>query len=345
MPRRALGFLTIAALLSACSGEALNSAQPETLAQQRVASSSDYAIPPRLQWMGNYGYCGEVSLISAGLYYGQYASQYTVRALASNNRPQNEATSQLLLGVNDTYAARRMHLASVEWNTRTERSTPEFLNWVARNVLLGLPVAIGVYTNEYRFYGKTNPNAGDPSYDHIVPVVGAANDTITFSDNGLWSPDPKTPPYLFHYSFASFPRSRRQANARTGPVYSLANDGKNYGIAITGVVDLDREMLPVRVATNVNYEKPAIKNGTSIRPKPMALELTVTVSGLEPGASYELYRYDRFAAVPDAHVNARAKNASEHWHFSITSGDTYVVQERIMSDEIAVYRAVRSSSP
>jgi hypothetical protein len=38
-------------------------------------------IPPRLQWEANFGYCGEVSLISAGLYYGQYLSQYDARAI------------------------------------------------------------------------------------------------------------------------------------------------------------------------------------------------------------------------------------------------------------------------
>jgi hypothetical protein len=27
-------------------------------------------IPPRTQWKANWGYCGEVSFISAGLYYG-----------------------------------------------------------------------------------------------------------------------------------------------------------------------------------------------------------------------------------------------------------------------------------
>ena len=40
-------------------------------------------IPPRLQWNSNDVYCGEVSMISAGLYYGQYLSQYDVRAIAS----------------------------------------------------------------------------------------------------------------------------------------------------------------------------------------------------------------------------------------------------------------------
>ena len=40
-------------------------------------------IPPRYQWEHNGGYCGETSMISAGLYYGQYLSQYDVRTIAS----------------------------------------------------------------------------------------------------------------------------------------------------------------------------------------------------------------------------------------------------------------------
>ncbi|MBV8491774.1 MAG: hypothetical protein JO199_14705, partial [Candidatus Eremiobacteraeota bacterium] len=41
------------------------------------------AIPVRWQWMNNAGYCGETALIAAGLYYGQYTSQYVARQLAS----------------------------------------------------------------------------------------------------------------------------------------------------------------------------------------------------------------------------------------------------------------------
>ena len=39
--------------------------------------SVDNPIPPRLQWNENNGYCGEMSFISAGLYYGQYLCNTT----------------------------------------------------------------------------------------------------------------------------------------------------------------------------------------------------------------------------------------------------------------------------
>ncbi|MCX7218504.1 MAG: hypothetical protein NTY70_06060, partial [Burkholderiales bacterium] len=45
----------------------LNSPNPPT----GDSYAMSLAIPPRHQWNVNYGYCGEVSFISAGLYYGQ----------------------------------------------------------------------------------------------------------------------------------------------------------------------------------------------------------------------------------------------------------------------------------
>jgi hypothetical protein len=344
--RHTLGLLGVSLLLAGCASASATMPQNVTnaTARQPFHAAAGLSIPPRLQWMANYGYCGETSLISAGLYYGQYVSQYTARAIASAGTPQNRRGSQLLLGVNDTSAAKKMHLNAVEWNTAAERSTRAFLAWVKANVTLGYPVTIGVYTNEYLFYGKTNPRAGDPSYDHIVPVTGAANDALTFSDNGLWSPtgDPK---YSFTYPFDSFARTRQEANAKNAPVYSIANDGRNYGIAITGVTDLSHETLPVRLATDVNYERPGIRNGSSTRPTPMPLLLTITVSNLQPGTKYVLYRYNRFADVPDDRFNAQASKAAQRLPFQISAGASFATTQRIMSDRVAVYRAVAASAP
>jgi hypothetical protein len=343
---RALALLAVTAAVS-CSGAASlpNAAAPAARAASRTrALTAGLDVPPRLQWMANFGYCGEVSLISAGLYYGQYASQYQVRAIASPGTPQYTSASQLLLGVNDAAAAAKMHLSAIEWNTKAERTTGEFLAWVARNVSLGRPVAIGVYNNEYLLYGKTNPQAGDALYDHIVPVTSVRNETLTFSDNGLWSPS-GSPRYLFTYGFASFQKTRAQANAKNGTVYSLANGGQNYGIAIAGVADADRETVPVRLSTNVNDEIPAMRNGSTVRPKPMPLLLTVAVSNLKPGVSYNLYRYDRFTAVPDSGFNAHASAAAQHWSIRIARGSTYALTQRILSDQVAVYRAVPAAAP
>ncbi|WP_235851345.1 hypothetical protein [Paraburkholderia acidicola] len=351
--RKALWALVICLPLSACGGDSPgNTASVAKVSKASEAYSKKLAIPPRLQWRGNFGYCGEVAMISAGLYYGQYVSQYDARAIASKNTPQYKQSSQLLPGVNDVYAARQMHLKAVEWNTATETDTNDFLAWVKQNVLASYPVLITLYTNHYLFDGSRDPNAGDPEYDHIVPVVGitsrhpltlpatySGDDVITFSDNGLW-PVTGKPAYFYSYSFDEFQKNRAQANAPTGSVYSLSSSGTNYGIAITGVIDQDNETVPVRLTVNHNYEKPDIKPGSSLRPAPMPLTLTVEVSGLKPNVAYRLYRYNRMESVPDSAFNAHASQADKQWDINIGSGSSYIVTEQIQSNDVAVYRAV-----
>ena len=138
-------------LCVACNGPGASNTAP---------TNNRYVLPigPRFQWEENNGYCGETSLISAGLYYGQYGSQYDARAYASDGADQSRPTSQLLLGVNEDEAATAMHLEVTRWHG----DTPEdFLAWVKQNFLLGYPVIIGVFNNENRLYGETAADAGD----------------------------------------------------------------------------------------------------------------------------------------------------------------------------------------
>ncbi len=116
-------------------------------------------IPPRLQWEANYGYCGETALISAGLYYGQYVSQFDARAIASPNVKQSKRGSQLLLGRNDGATAAQMRLKAVEWDSPTTANANRFLAWVKGNVVSGYPVIIGVYENFSQFENEEGAKA------------------------------------------------------------------------------------------------------------------------------------------------------------------------------------------
>lgn len=300
------------------------------------------ALPPRLQWEANGGYCGEVSLISAGLYYGQYLSQFDARVCAIGNRPQT--SGELLLGLNARRAAAKMHLQSAAWPGGAQDGPASFLRWVRRQVLRGRPVAIGVFNNEFLLYGKTNPQAGDPQYDHIVPVSRVSGRRLTFSDNGLWG-RPGHHPYFFTYPFAAFPAGRALANAPAGPLYSLPATGGNFGLAITGVADRDGDTLPVRVETDRNFESPALRHGSNRRPAPRPLVLKIIVSGLTPGIDYKLYRYDRLDAIPDSRFNARAASAAQSRDLRLASGTRCVLTQKILSDEVAAYRCVEASAP
>ena len=365
-PRRLLAVDLMAPLRNAVrSGEIVGPrVEPSVVSiPGRVpAATATYSVvnplPPRIQWNANDGYCGEASFISAGLAYGQYLSQYDARAIASNNGAQSRSTSQLLLGVNDVAAAKAMHLAATPFNTAANPSSTAFLTWVKSNVIAGHPVVMGVFMNQTRFYGTTNASGGDAEYDHIVvatgitstrpltgPAVYYADDIITFNDNGLWTGTPNGQPQnVFSCSFGTFAATRQQANAKTAAVYSLKN-GADYGIAVTGIIDLSRETVPVRVATSVNAETPTIANNSNTRPTAKPVTLTITVSGLKPGVTYNLYRYNSMAQVPDSNINANAAKAVQMWTVKISSGSTYTMTQTINSNEIAVYRAVPVGAP
>ena len=316
------------------------------------------AIQARLQWNGNYGYCGEVSFISAGLYYGQYVSQYDARAIASPNVAQNLESAQLLVGVNDAAAAARMRLAYAQPTGAALTSAPAFLAWVKGKVVAGVPVIIGVYANAYKFYGSRNLGYGDSDYDHIVTVTGwtsthaptvpatyYGDDTIMLEDHGLWTGTATgLPPYFLQYPVGSFQQTRRAANVSTAAVYSLKNGG-NYGIAITGILDTDKKTVPVRLSTSQNFESPAIRDGSTARPAPSQIMLTITLSGLTPGTPYNLYRYNSVSNIPTAAFNANAAKAAQKWVIQISSGSTYVQTLTIQSNETAAFRAVPASAP
>jgi hypothetical protein len=315
-------------------------------------------IPPRLQWNHNYGYCGETSFICAGLYLGQYCSQYTARSLASGGAPQYSSSSQLLLGVNDTQAADQMSLNYDKWQYETQSSPPQgstqdFLVWVKHHVASGHPVIIGIFNNEYLIYGKTNPTAGDPEYDHIVPVIGVGSystpiddgnyhgtDELYFTDNGLY---PSTSPTFFYQSsFDAFQLTRQEANAKNGPVYSLLVSPDHYAIALLSVYDDDDVTLPVNLKTSVNTELPQIGEGKDTPPTAKPLTLTVLVSGLTSGSAYNLYLYNDFSNVPEKNFNSTPYTQK----FAFTaSGDTYTMTHAIMSNETAVFRAVPVTAP
>lgn len=319
-------------------------------------------LPPRLEWDQNSGYCGEVSLIVAGLYYGQYCSQFTARALGAPGIPQYSPAAQLLFGTTADQAASSMSLNLFDWRGGTSQ---EFLAWVKARVVDGFPVIIGIFNNEYLMYGQLNPEEGDPEYDHIVVVYGVGSqtpltdtsyydtDVLYFHDHGLWSAF-RNPPFNFSAQFGSFLLNRIQANALDGPLYSLINNGTNVGCYIQGVTDFDNDTLPVNLKASINYEIPEIVQGdylenppwqSNVPPPPIPMTLTATLTIADQTDSYNLYLYNDFSLVPTSNFNAQAGNAIQIWEIPPNSGATYSVQISLFSNEVAVFRAVSTSAP
>ena len=167
---------------------------------------------------------------------------------------------------------------------------------------------------------------------------------ILFSDNGLLGNDGDIPmkdsvPYYYNYSLDSFLATRKEANDSNGNPYSLAGGKhtRNYGIAITGIMDKESETLPVSISTDCNYEAPEIK--VSQQPKPISLALNITVSNLRPHTKYNLYYYTDEKDVPVEKFNKNSKQ--KPWkHINIDSGTIYTTKLSIDSDKKVFLRAV-----
>ena len=323
----------------------------------------DSKLPPRLQWLSNDGYCGEVSTVAAGLKYGQYFSQYDIRDIATGNQQK-----YYLIGFNDKQTSTSLRLSYIEFDSENNIGTEKYLSWIKSMTRRGYAITIGVYMNYYLFYGVTIPGAGEFDYDHIVSVSNIMSkydddeyhpeDIITISDHGLWAPRITGPVYLFNYTFSDFIGTREEANARNGNLYTLPKSSKlttwNFGIAHTGIHDDNNDTLRVTIETNVNYEAPEIDNKSNQRPKSMPLLLTARIYGMVVDVSYNIYQYNDETIVPTSQFNEHANLAnkimtvkcchtSEYGTFT-DDGTTFLLATNILSNEKVIYRAVRTDA-
>lgn len=313
-----------------------------------IAHATQYrlSIPDRIQWENNGGYCGETSFIQAGLYYGQWASQYDVR---------NFAGGELLLGVNELKAATALKLNVVRYTAPAGLTgfarTSDFLAWTRTQIRLGRPVIFGLYLNEMLFFG-TGGNSGDSEYDHIVTAVGVdtnfsdtvyhAADVLHFQDHGAWTP--VQPDYSS--TFLAFPKTRSQSNSASAPIYSLPSTMPLYAVAVLGIAETTpgSTLLPVRITTSSSAESVEPREGSSRRPAAQSMVLTITVSGLTVGQSFNLYRYNSYSSVPKASFNSNRASAAAVWS-QVATGPTFTITQTIQTNMQVAFRAVLASAP
>jgi hypothetical protein len=141
---------------------------------------------------------------------------------------------------------------------------------------------------------------------------------------------------------SSFIGTRVQANSKTGPLYRLPV--KSYGVAHVGVVDTNKDTLPIKITTSSVYENPPIKQGSEKRPSSTNVTLSVTVSKMNASLSYKLYKYDNETLIPTSKFNSNAKNAVSVKTIQSTNG-TYTFQETITTNKKAFYRCVLATAP
>ncbi len=257
---------------------------PATLAYRFEPRSR---VLPFYQWLNNNGYCGEVSLIEAGLANGQWISQYNARSIATpftaytqtGQRTGISFYSQMLLddfasptttsAVSYGKAAGHLKLKATAYPSAQQATGQagyeNFMLWIRARIVAGDQVTLGVV--------DTFDNS--PPYSHIVNVqrieskyAGTnttyhADDVLYVEDHGLVTyggSNPAVPPgttstsdctpFVFGYSFAKW--SSAVGSAKIYGFLLPRSGAKNYAYAVSGVQDTQGVTLPVRVGLSGN---------------------------------------------------------------------------------------------
>eukprot|EP00966_Prymnesium_polylepis_P006543 150130-Prymnesium_polylepis.2 len=154
---------------------------------------------------------------------------------------------------------------------------------------MGSPVITGL------FWGVET----DSNYDHIVPIVGydASSEggmtAVYFNDlHGNAS---------VRADIDSFVATRRRCNRpeRFGPGSFCLPQGTDYGVAVMGNVDDEKELRPARLTMD-SWTEPDYSREDAQKESPTLLSATVTASKLAPGMRYAMLRFDTIASVPRA---------------------------------------------
>jgi hypothetical protein len=180
-------------------------------------------LQPFYQWENNDGYCGEVSMMEAGLNNGQWMSQFNARLICGAGLSQSgpngacaahgqevDDNAQLLIenpgtGVTgpNTYAYAALclsnsRLAATTYNYSAQASGmagyEEYMSWVKQEVIRGHQVTMALLIN----------GGDDPQYDHEVAVIKIGtnhsatdptyypDDVVYFDDHGVYTLSGKT---------------------------------------------------------------------------------------------------------------------------------------------------------
>ena len=295
-------------------------------------------MPPRLMWGWEpkvSGYCGSVSVQTAGLYYGNYLSEGKVRGSASGGV---NAAHQLLIGyekdiavrgasVHDACQALGMNCSMWDYNKEPSPQHAAFVAWVADAIDAGEPVIAGVY------WGVED----DDDYDHIVPLVGYERQGGG-AISALYFNDLHTNATL-RGELTTFVQTRRgcDSSERFGPHSFCLPRATDYGVVVHGNQDTRGELLPLRLSTDL-WTEPDYSKEDKQHEAPVSLSATVTASGLSSGSTYALLRFEDFTTVP--HEDFLQGPFASKIEFVAARDGTHNERVTFMSNSTTLFRCV-----
>lgn len=295
-------------------------------------------VPARRMWgwsppapKAAVGYCGEMSVQTVGLYYGNYISQDAARGTKGGHDKDH---SLLLAGHHekDSHPSSASHALKVlnfnysiwdDYHPQPQHNA--FIEWARGAIDVGEPVIFGVFMT-------TKP---DKDYDHIVPMVGHDKHSIYFNDLHGSS--------TIRVDIPEFVKSRKECSS-VGIAFPhdkfryCLPASVNYGIRVRGNADHDGVLLPVRLHLTT-WEEPDYSLEDKLHAKPVELQGTVTVNHMKPGARYALLRYDNALIVP--HRNFLKSNYHARHDFTAPSQGKAEFKTKFMSDSTVFFRCVR----
>jgi hypothetical protein len=314
---------------------------------------------PGQQWNINGGFCGAWSTQQACLAHGAWISQDLVRKA---NRKQNiphgmhgDTTEGFeVMPSNVAYTAKNLKLTYEEWDyTQPSPQAAAYKKFLKNHLSKGHPVVwfplckgdgLDCYSP------SACPNGGMCS--HVEPIFGifsdhSLDDETAYDDDWiLHASDQDLMPYYRKMSSLEDSTSMNGNCARAQPgfgrneMYPCFDEKVTYGLAVTGL-DV-KGTLPVSLQVDITSEP-------NVRSWGRATEIhgTVSVSGLESGKKYKLYRYSSTESLPSAAPFTGAEYETpftaegETWTYKDpktfpSNGATYYVAAAVVGNGVVV---------
>eukprot|EP01065_Artemidia_motanka_P017447 TRINITY_DN2091_c0_g1_i1.p1 TRINITY_DN2091_c0_g1~~TRINITY_DN2091_c0_g1_i1.p1 ORF type:complete len:355 (+),score=143.35 TRINITY_DN2091_c0_g1_i1:67-1131(+) len=305
-------------------------------------------VRPHQQWNINGGFCGAMSVQTSAMSYGAWISQDLVRKANTHGEGHGNAKEGFeVLPTNVAETARNLKLTYDEWDyNSTKPQADRYKAWLKKHLVQGHPVVwfIMCKGDSHVPYPGSNPNGGH--FDHIEAVYGigsnhSLDDLTVYDDDWLLHGSDQDLNYYYR-TFASLVDTpamqgnckNAQAGVGRNEMYPCVDSQVDYGLAVTGMSV--KGSLPVSLDVNIQSE-PDVRVGMP----PKAIKGTVTVSGLQAGKTYTIYRYGSTAKVPASAPFAGA----DHTHSFTASGASYKYADpnTFMSNSATYYVASEGS--